>query len=134
VRQIKRKKSNSSETVPCRYWHVAGSVVMIGSVWPGLATHSKNIMPAKQTSQFQQYGLGIVAGLLVLATRVLLVLCGSQPAVQPPEGTRKHERHDQHARSKNKHVLGLSQVEASDTTDEQITNSEVEESPQHVNR
>jgi signal transduction histidine kinase len=45
---------------------------MIGSVWSGLATHSVNIMPAKQTSQFQQYGLGIVAALVALATRVLL--------------------------------------------------------------
>jgi hypothetical protein len=43
--------------------------------------------------------------------------------VEPSEGTGKHERHGQDARPENEHVLGLVQIEAANTTDEQVANS-----------
>jgi hypothetical protein len=41
----------------------------------------------------------------------------------------QHERHDQYARRKDKHVPGITQIEAADTTDEQIADGKVEEAP-----
>ena len=41
----------------------------------------------------------------------------------------QHERHDQYTRPKDKHVPGITQIEAADTTDEQIADGKVEEAP-----
>src|SRR5208337_1724298 len=57
---------------------------------------------------------------------------GSQPSVEPPECVGKHERHDQDARPQDEHVLILAQIEAADTTHEQIADGEVEEAPQDI--
>ena len=41
----------------------------------------------------------------------------------------QHERHDQYTRPKDKHVPGITQIEAADATDEQIADGKVEEAP-----
>jgi hypothetical protein len=41
----------------------------------------------------------------------------------------KHERHDQDARPKDERVLGLAQIKAAHTTDKQVADGKVEESP-----
>ena len=41
----------------------------------------------------------------------------------------KQQRHDQNARPEDEHVLGFAQIKATDTTDEQVADGEVEEAP-----
>src|SRR5579863_5722158 len=59
---------------------------------------------------------------------------GLQSAVEASECTRKHQRHQQHAGSEYQHVRGSAQVEAADTTDEQIGDCKIEKAPEDVDR
>ena len=59
----------------------------------------------------------------------LIKNAASQSPVKPPERMGKHERHNQDARSENEHVLGLTQIEVADTTDEQVGNPKIEQAP-----
>ena len=58
----------------------------------------------------------------------------SQPAVEASERAGQHQRHEQYARSEDKHVPGVAQIEAAHPADEQIGYGEVEESPQNIDR
>ena len=49
--------------------------------------------------------------------------------MEPSETVGKHERHDQDARPEDEHVPGRAQIEAADTTDEQVSDRKVEEAP-----
>jgi hypothetical protein len=49
--------------------------------------------------------------------------------VEPSECAGKHQRHNQYACSEDEHVAGAAQTEAADTTDEQVGDGKVEESP-----
>jgi hypothetical protein len=55
--------------------------------------------------------------------------CGSQSAVEATKCAGRHERHEQNARSEDKHVAGVTQIKAANPADEQVGNGEVEKSP-----
>jgi hypothetical protein len=56
----------------------------------------------------------------------------SQSSVEPTKSTGEHDRHDQDARAKDEHVLGLAEIEIPYTANQQVGNGEVEEPPEHV--
>ena len=49
--------------------------------------------------------------------------------MEPSERAGKHERHDEDARPEDEHVLGLAQIKAAHTTDQQVADGKVEEAP-----
>jgi len=49
--------------------------------------------------------------------------------VEATEYAGSHQRHEQNACPKDKHVPGIAQIEATHATDEQVGNGEVEEPP-----
>ena len=42
------------------------------------------------------------------------------------------QRHDQHARTQDKHMLGPAEIEAADAADKQVANGKVEKAPQDI--
>jgi hypothetical protein len=52
--------------------------------------------------------------------------------MERPKCAGEQERHNQDARSKNQHMLGLAQIEAADPTDKQVGYDKVEEAPQDI--
>lgn len=54
---------------------------------------------------------------------------GSQPPVETSECASGHQRHQQDTCPEDEHVLGLPQIEAADTTDEQVADGKVEKTP-----
>jgi len=54
---------------------------------------------------------------------------GSLASVEPCERVGKHERHDEDARPEDEHVLGLAQIKAARTTDQQVGDGKVEKTP-----
>ena len=54
--------------------------------------------------------------------------------MQRPKSMSEHQRHDQDARPEDNHVLGLAQIEAADSTDEQVGYDKIEEAPQDIDQ
>ena len=54
---------------------------------------------------------------------------GLESAMKPAECFGEHERHEQDARTEDKHMLGLAQAEATDAADQHVADGEVEETP-----
>ncbi len=55
-------------------------------------------------------------------------------SVKPPEIVGTIQRHDQDARPEGDDVRGLAQIEAADTTDEQIADGKIKEAPYDIDR
>ena len=54
--------------------------------------------------------------------------------MQPSEDTRQHDRLNQNARPQRQHVRSLSQIERPDTTNQHVTNREVEQTPKNIHQ
>ena len=52
--------------------------------------------------------------------------------MEASERLREHQRHEEDAGSECQHVRRLAQVEASDATDEEVGDGEVEQAPQDI--
>jgi hypothetical protein len=77
-------------------------------------------------------GTGKLNQRALLAVNDLVAKAGSQPSVEPSEIVGKIQRHDQDARPEHQHVRGLAQIEAADTTNQEVSDGKVEEAPYHI--
>ena len=73
-------------------------------------------------------GPAIIEAQAAISRRIVtLEKAGSLSPVEWCKCVGQHERHNQYTRPKDKHVPGITQIEAADTTDEQIADGKVEE-------
>ena len=49
--------------------------------------------------------------------------------METSERVGKHDRHDEDARPEDEHMLGLAQIKAAHTADEQVADGKVEQAP-----
>jgi hypothetical protein len=54
--------------------------------------------------------------------------------MERPKSVGEHYRHNQDARPEGKHMLGRAQIEAADSTDEQVSYCKIEKAPKNIDQ